>query len=335
MSAAYLPQGVALRVELPSSPPAFVSDGTMLLQIFVNLLQNAARFTTEGSVTLTVRELPATSADKSRRDASSSGSGSGSGAVTGGGGGRDERAGYARARSNTSSHLSSQGAAVAPVVTSAAGGEAEVGGDAVLLGFEVSDTGCGMSSEVLATLFDRYTTRGGLGLGLHITKHLVAALGGELRADSPWPRAESEAPQPGGPGAGSHLTSPPCATLAHPQASSPPGPAPAPGACFHFTLRCPRCRKADAAAPAAPYNAPPVLPAAITVLIADDSKLNRRLLRQAPLGPPPPPPMLPCPLLTPSTTNLSGVQGALRGGVAARRGGDGGGGPRPGHRDAF
>ena len=58
--------------------------------------------------------------------------------------------------------------------------------------FTVSDTGIGISSDALLTVFDRFhqvsKTRGGLGLGLglglHISKSIVEAHGGRLWAES-------------------------------------------------------------------------------------------------------------------------------------------------------
>ncbi|HEY8551001.1 MAG TPA: sensor histidine kinase [Vicinamibacterales bacterium] len=51
---------------------------------------------------------------------------------------------------------------------------------------EISDTGCGIARERLATIFDDYTTtkRRGLGLGLAISRKIVEQLGGTIRVES-------------------------------------------------------------------------------------------------------------------------------------------------------
>jgi signal transduction histidine kinase/CheY-like chemotaxis protein len=65
-------------------------------------------------------------------------------------------------------------------------------GETATLRFEVSDTGCGMSEEMLARLFNPFeqasadTARqhGGSGLGLSITKNLVELMKGSIRVES-------------------------------------------------------------------------------------------------------------------------------------------------------
>lgn len=64
--------------------------------------------------------------------------------------------------------------------------------DKVYMRFEVRDTGCGMSEDMMKRLFspfeqqDASTARkhGGSGLGLSITRHLVEMMGGTIRAES-------------------------------------------------------------------------------------------------------------------------------------------------------
>jgi PAS domain S-box-containing protein len=62
-------------------------------------------------------------------------------------------------------------------------------GDGRLL-FEVSDTGVGIESDELTVIFEAFTqtrsgaSAGGTGLGLTISQHLIAKMGGELKVDS-------------------------------------------------------------------------------------------------------------------------------------------------------
>src|SRR4029450_7854927 len=51
---------------------------------------------------------------------------------------------------------------------------------------EIVDTGCGIPSERLATIFDDFVTtkRRGLGLGLAISKKVVEQLGGTISVES-------------------------------------------------------------------------------------------------------------------------------------------------------
>jgi two-component system sensor kinase FixL len=53
---------------------------------------------------------------------------------------------------------------------------------------EIADTGPGIPDSVLEQLFSRFTTtkseRGGMGIGLSISKRIIEAHGGELRAEN-------------------------------------------------------------------------------------------------------------------------------------------------------
>jgi signal transduction histidine kinase len=64
--------------------------------------------------------------------------------------------------------------------------------DAGFVCLEVSDTGCGISAEILEMIFERLyqvsessqSSRNGLGLGLHICKELVIRQGGRIWVSS-------------------------------------------------------------------------------------------------------------------------------------------------------
>jgi signal transduction histidine kinase len=58
--------------------------------------------------------------------------------------------------------------------------------EASWLEIEVSDTGCGISDDVLADIFEPFftTKRGGTGLGLPTVHRIVENHGGELQLDS-------------------------------------------------------------------------------------------------------------------------------------------------------
>ena len=92
------------------------------------------------------------------------------------------------------------------------------GGDYAKYQFVVSDTGIGMSPEFLERIFEPYARElrfsdrqaAGTGLGMSITKNLVAQMGGEIQVESapggaapsrwssPWRRRRSRRPEPRG-----------------------------------------------------------------------------------------------------------------------------------------
>jgi signal transduction histidine kinase/DNA-binding response OmpR family regulator len=115
------------------------------------------------------------------------------------------------------------------------------------LRFEVSDTGIGMSEEVRAKLFEKFTqadssiTRqfGGTGLGLSISRQLVELMGGSIGAES----------------------------------------TPGRGSLFWFELPLPL-----ATTPTIPRHAMPERLADLRVLVVDDTEMNRRILLRQLVG---------------------------------------------------
>jgi len=129
---------------------------------------------------------------------------------------------------------------------------APLGGDSYR--FSVTDTGSGLSPEIKSCLFDRYRTIGGVGLGLHITYLQVKAMGSTIRVVSP---VQSDAPT-------GQLGSEFSFELELPQAEAPP----------------PQTEDAVEAT-GGTVQTPPLLPEGLKILIADDAKTNRKLLRAA------------------------------------------------------
>lgn len=115
-----------------------------------------------------------------------------------------------------------------------------------LLNVELSvrDSGPGLSTESMQTCFDKYSTKGGTGLGLYLTRLQVKQLGGSISVVSPWTAEHSGAMFT------VQLQLRPAATL--PSNVSPPHAAP-----------------------------PPRFKPGVNVLVADDMRLNRQLLRRA------------------------------------------------------
>jgi len=121
-----LPKGIKLLIEVDDDlPPYVAADTTRLVQILLNLLGNAAKFTEQGSIRFSVKTL-----------------------------------------SND--------------------------GHNCRIAFEISDTGPGIKSDILPTIFDSFSQGGseihkkfgGTGLGLTITKKLVELLGGTILVHS-------------------------------------------------------------------------------------------------------------------------------------------------------
>jgi signal transduction histidine kinase/CheY-like chemotaxis protein len=119
----------------------------------------------------------------------------------------------------------------------------------------VRDTGQGMSKEVQTKIFDRYQSVGGIGLGMYLTKLQIQQMGSSISVQSPWTGPNGEQS----------------------------------GAKFSFNLHLkvasPLPKVASQAARTLPVEVDllpePQLPRQLRVLIADDVKMNRKLLRAA------------------------------------------------------
>ena len=199
--------GVELRVEVPETEMHVMMDGLMLMQVLLNLMQNAARFTNQGFVCLRC----------------------------------------------TAEH--------AP-------------GGGLYANFAVLDSGSGMSDATKATLFDLYSSVGGIGLGMFLSAKLLSLLGSKIEVESPWRSDE--------PGAAFYFTVdmvPAAASGSEIVLEVSPGRVTAVQE-VQITIEpsaedpakaIPR----QAAAPYAPFEPN------LRVLIADDGQTNRRLLRRA------------------------------------------------------
>jgi signal transduction histidine kinase len=149
-------KGLALVADIPAGLPHVLADPDYTIQVLVNLLTNALRYTpVPGTVTLAVDLFP---------DAGG----------TGGTGGADD-------------------AQVADGADDAHAAHAAQGAREVV--FRVTDTGMGIASEHIPHLFERFfrvdrsssRAAGGSGIGLPVAKALVETMGGRIWAESPGP----------------------------------------------------------------------------------------------------------------------------------------------------
>jgi signal transduction histidine kinase len=109
--------------------------------------------------------------------------------------------------------------------------------------FFVRDTGTGIHSEALASLFTKYASIGGVGIGVHLSRRQVEAMGGELVVRSPWSAGRT-------------------------------------GTEISFELEIEPARAETNSVHVSP-PLPPTLPPTLRVLIADDVTMNLRLLQAA------------------------------------------------------
>ena len=228
--------GVELRVEVPEAKVHVMMDEVMLTQVLLNLLQNAARFTTHGFVCVRCTVEPAP-------------------------------------------------------------------GGGISASFGVLDSGSGMSEATKATLFDLYSSVGGIGIGMFLCGKLLSLLGSKIEVESPW-RSD-------GPGSAFYFRidmalapasapAAPCLKIEtdHAGASLPPDtspdsvtmatdgmtPAQQPSAASRGHVEEPDKASRAGFPPSEQASAPdepPVFEPNLRVLVADDALMNRRLLRRA------------------------------------------------------
>ena len=243
--------GVELRVEVPEAKVHVMMDEVMLMQVLLNLMQNAARFTTQGFVCVRCTLAPAP-------------------------------------------------------------------GGGISANFGVLDSGSGISDATKATLFDLYSSVGGIGIGMYLCGKLLSLLGSNIEVVSPWRSegsgaafyfgidmalapASAPASAPAASGlekeadhAGASLqsdaspvrvamTTDGVGSVQQPFATSrqpPPAPRqeenPAKVTATSSLLSSPQPGQASA-----PDKSPVLFEPNLRVLIADDALMNRRLLRRA------------------------------------------------------
>ena len=174
------------RDHIGGSEPIVLIDSKMILQIIINLGQNAARFTSAGCVELCCHvghgfTHKAHDDDHGAPGVRNIGVDE---AVQGGGGG-----GLFRNGSSLPSRqaLSAATAQAVQYTYTHANVDHPDSDSKVPVTIIVRDSGEGISEEAKGRLFDRYaTTGGGLGLGLHLVAKQVACLGGRMNVESPW-----------------------------------------------------------------------------------------------------------------------------------------------------
>jgi len=233
--------GVELRVEVPEAKVHVMMDEVMLTQVLLNLLQNAARFTTHGFVCVRCTVEPAP-------------------------------------------------------------------GGGISASFGVLDSGSGMSEATKATLFDLYSSVGGIGIGMFLCGKLLSLLGSKIEVESPWrsdgpgsafyfridmalaPALAPASAPARAPGlkietdhAGASLppdTSPDSVTMAIDSVAPAQQPSAASKGHVEEPGKAPRVGSPPSGQASAP-DEPSVFEPNLRVLVADDALMNRRLLRRA------------------------------------------------------
>jgi hypothetical protein len=154
--------GNALEVHCDEQLGTMHTDQTKLRQVLFNLLSNAAKFTKQGKVTLTITHEPNDFVSSIRQELK--------GVVA------DEHCSLSKSHSSSTVGREQSQNPESPT----------------WIGFSVQDTGIGISDEQQQRLFqaftqgDASTTRkyGGTGLGLAITHHFCQMMGGDIVVES-------------------------------------------------------------------------------------------------------------------------------------------------------
>ena len=247
-----LTDGVALRIldDPVANGPTVLCDRTLLIEICINLLQNACRFTQDGYVEVSCRTFEVSETERSpspimmmdelRQRFK-----------------LDEAAQVAQMESAAARQLgfvpdcSKNPAQRIRAVWLAAGGTFTPASDSMEVEIAIRDTGTGMSEDEISKICDRYQSvggRGNFGLGLYLTQRQLGLLGSTLRVKSPWQEGQT-------------------------------------GSEFAFNLTLSKTvkgpdQKHRAARPSSPSKSHE-LPSDLRVLLADDVKTNRKLIRLA------------------------------------------------------
>ena len=179
-------KGLQLNLAIaPDVPKSIRADESKLRQILINLLGNAIKFTTTGSVTLSITRSPRTAREQTKRDGQNAGPQPTPRPVRTASSQNQPAASHrSRTRSNNSNAVRTASSAESPL---------PIHNEPlpIPLKFEVKDTGSGIAADELETLFAPFVqtqtgqqAKEGTGLGLPISQEFVRLMGGEIDVSS-------------------------------------------------------------------------------------------------------------------------------------------------------